>query len=168
VWNTIEFDGEYRKAMICERIEMWRAFTGTWDIGRAHRVGTLSKSYAHRLSFSRFASWNFVPSWTLMGAPAPGKNCRKKEWPVREISVLSHWVTSGEVIFRESESNVTWRGKSEGTNVETVICRIDISTNVLVHPKSVSLFGKRLPRPTCVPRNCIKFHKLFHHRDSKV
>jgi len=32
-----------------------------------------------------------------------------------------HWITSGEAIFRKSESNVTWRGESEGIDVETVM-----------------------------------------------
>jgi len=88
-----------------------------------HRVLCRSRTRArcaHRLSSLRFATRNFAPSWTLIGAPARRKELPQKELPVGEISVLSHWVTSGEAIFRESESNVTWRCKSEGTDVETV------------------------------------------------
>lgn len=123
-WNTIEFDGEYRKAMIRERIETWRAFTGTRDIGRARCA--LSKSYANSSQSALFPPIclaKFCPHVDFDGRSGAARKepAQKERGRWREISALSHWVTSGEAIFRESESNVTWRGKSEGTDVETVM-----------------------------------------------
>lgn len=71
-----------------------------------------------------------------------------------------HWITSGEAIFRKSESNVTWRGESEGIDVETVMSNryFYISTNILLKPpKNVSESGRRAQRVHAIALNFISF-----------
>lgn len=144
--------------------------------GTSGARGALSKSYIHERcasarSFLRFGLAKFCPPllWTLMGGPAPGKNCRKKSGRRGKYRSSRYWVTSGGAIFRESESNVTWRGKSEGIDVETVMSNRYFYKRPLRTSKK--LFGNRPPRgrrARRVPRNCIKFHKLFRRHDSEV
>lgn len=75
---------------------------------RTVRIGSL---------FPRFASRNFAPTWTLMGAPAPGKNRRKKSAVEGNIGSLAlGYFRRGDFSGERIECNATrqigrnWRG----------------------------------------------------------
>lgn len=129
--------------------------------GRVHRL--FFPDLRREISLSR-GLWCARAGQERTGAKRVAR--RGKGWPRGRNIGSPRRVTSGEASFQESESNVTWRGESEGTDVETVMS----NRYFYKRPRtSESVFGNPTPaRSARVPRNCIKFHKLFHRRDSEV
>lgn len=132
-----------------------------------HRAGASSKLYRNgaHLSFPPDLHREISPPRGLWWSLRRPERTGAKRVADRGNIGSPHWITSGEAIFRKSESNVTWRGESEGIDVETVMS----NRYFYKYPRETSekRFGTQA---SCAARsrNCIKFHKLFRCRDSKV